>query len=97
MNDMALEVNDRIVIPLDGEEHPFEVRYIFEPDNYEHAYVVVVPVGEDDEDSDEQEAFAFRFIDEGDGDDDLQLFAIETDEEWDMIEEMLDTVQSIEE
>ncbi len=95
---MALDVNDRIVIPVDGEEHLFEVRYIFEPDHSEHAYVVVVPVGETEEDgSDEEEAFAFRFIEHGDGEDDLELFALETDEEWDMIEEMLDAVQQMEE
>lgn len=97
---MALEINDQIVIPVDGDEHLFEVRYIFEPDNSEHSYVVLVPVGEnesDESDDDEEEGFAFRFIDRGDGEDDLELFAIETDEEWDMIEEMIDTVQELEE
>lgn len=94
---MALEVNDRIVIPFEGEEHLFEVKYIFEPDDSEHSYVVVVPVGELDEDDDEEvEAFAFRFVEHGDGNDDLELFAIETEEEWDMIEEMLATVQDLE-
>lgn len=94
---MALEINDRIVIPFEGEEHLFEVKYIFEPDDSEHSYVVVVPVGETEEDDEEEvEAFAFRFVEHGDGDDDLELFAIETDEEWDMIEEMLATVQDLE-
>lgn len=93
---MALEINDRIVIPFEGEEHLFEVKYIFEPDDSEHSYVVVVPVGEPEDDEDEVEAFAFRFVEHGDGDDDLELFAIETEEEWDMIEEMLETVQDLE-
>jgi len=94
---MALEVNDRIVIPFEGEEHLFEVKYIFEPDDSEHSYVVVVPVGEiEEDDGEEVEAFAFRFVEHGDGDDDLELFAIETDEEWDMIEEMLAAVQDLE-
>jgi len=95
-NIMALEINDRIVIPFEGEEHLFEVKYIFEPDDSEHSYVVVVPVGEPEDDEDEVEAFAFRFVEHGDGDDDLELFAIETEEEWDMIEEMLETVQDLE-
>lgn len=95
---MALEVNDRIVIPFDGDEHLFEVRYIFEPDNNEHSYVVVTAVGDNvEETSDEEEAFAFRYIEHGDEEDDLELFEIETDEEWNMIEEMLATVQEIEE
>ncbi|PWA12522.1 DUF1292 domain-containing protein [Pueribacillus theae] len=98
---MALDISDRIVIPVeDGEEHLFEVRYIFEPDHFEHSYVVVTPVGEDEESFDEEEeveAFAFRFIEHGDGEDDLELFALETDEEWDMIEEMLATVEELEE
>lgn len=93
---MALEVNDRIVIPFEGDEHLFEVKYIFEPDESEHSYVVVVPVGEAEDDEEEVEAFAFRFVEHGDGDDDLELFAIESDEEWDMIEEMLAAVQDLE-
>lgn len=98
MKTMALDVNDHIVIPFDGDEHLFEVRYIFEPDDYEHSYIVVTAVGENEEDdSDEEEAFAFRFVEHGDGEDDLELFQIETEEEWDMIEEMLNTVQEMEE
>lgn len=98
---MALEVNDQIVIPYeDDEEHLFQVRYIFEPDDFDHSYIVVTPVGEsdylDDDDEGEVEAFAFRYIDEGDGDNDFKLFAIETDEEWTMIEEMLATVEQLE-
>lgn len=99
MDSMTLDINDRIVIPVeDGEEHLFEVRYIFEPDDSEHSYVVVVPIGDNElEDEEEEEAFAFRFVDRGDGEDDLDLFPLETDDEWDMIEEMLETVQSLEE
>lgn len=99
---MALDINDRIVIPVDdGEEHLFEVRYIFEPDDFDHAYVVVVPaldgnVETSNDDDDEVEAFAFRYIDRGDGDDDLELHPIEDDEEWDMVEEMLASVADIE-
>lgn len=93
---MALDVNDRIVIPVEnGEEHLFEVRYIFEPDQFDHSYCVVVPIGEDgevDDEEDEVEAFAFRFVDRGDGEDDLELYALENEEEWDMIEEMLEAV-----
>lgn len=98
---MALEVNDQIVIPVeDDEEHLFKVRYIFEPDGYDHAYIVVTPIGEnedsEDENEDEEEAFAFRYIDEGEGDEDFKLFALETEEEWTMIEEMLATVEQLE-
>ncbi|SET66184.1 Uncharacterized protein YrzB, UPF0473 family [Salinibacillus kushneri] len=92
---MALDEKERIIIPDEsGEEHLFEVLFTFEVDQTEKSYMVVVPV--EQAQAEEQEVFAFRF-EEDEKDDDLTLYQIETDEEWDMIEEMLNTFTEEEE
>ncbi|RYM05271.1 DUF1292 domain-containing protein [Sporolactobacillus sp. THM7-7] len=83
------EERDRIVIPDEnGTENLFDVLFTFDVPETDKSYVVVVPVEEEGEDPDEEEVFAFRYKEEGD---DFKLFMIETDEEWNMVEEMLNT------
>ncbi|SDB97230.1 Uncharacterized protein YrzB, UPF0473 family [Pelagirhabdus alkalitolerans] len=87
---MALSENERIIIPDEnGEEHLFEVLFTFDVEQNNQSYIAVVPV--DQKEEEEQEVFAFRF-EEKENEDDLALFAIETDQEWDMVEEMLNTL-----
>jgi uncharacterized protein YrzB (UPF0473 family) len=82
---------DRIVIPDEnGEEHLFDILFSFDVEETNQSYIVVQPVEAMEEDDEESgEVFAFRF--EGDLDGDFNLFPIETDQEWDMVEEMLNT------
>lgn len=88
---MAKDERERIVIPDEnGEEHLFEVLFTFDVDETGHSYMVLEPAGNNDNDEEEIEVFAFRFEDNGE-EDDLALFPIETDEEWEMVEEMLNT------
>lgn len=88
---MALEENERIIIPDEkGEEHLFEVLFTFDVDDTKKSYLAVVPV--EQKDDDEVEVYAFRFEENGGKDEDLALFPIETDEEWDIVEEMLHTL-----
>ncbi|GAA5415589.1 hypothetical protein Pryu01_00620 [Paraliobacillus ryukyuensis] len=87
---MALEEKERIIIPDEnGEEHLFEVLFTFDVDANEQSYIAVVPV--EQKDDEEVEVFAFRYEDK-ENEDDLQLFQIETDEEWEIVEEMLNTL-----
>jgi len=87
---MALSEEERIIIPDEnGEEHLFEVLFTFDVEENNQSYIAVVPVEHIDEE--EQEVYAFRYEDR-DNEDDLALFAIETDEEWDLVEEMLNTL-----
>lgn len=87
---MTLEENERIIIPDEnGEEHLFEVLFTFDVEVNKQSYIAVVPVEQTE--GEEQEVFAFRFEDD-DKEDDLTLFAIETDEEWELVEEMLNTL-----
>lgn len=87
---MALEEKERIIIPDEnGEEHLFEVLFTFDVDKTGHSYIAVVPA--DQKDDEEVEVFAFRYEDQA-KEDDLSLFQIESDEEWEMVEEMLATL-----
>lgn len=90
---MALEAKERIIIPDEnGEEHLFEVLATFDVDETKQSYLAVVPV--EQKDDDEVEVYAFRYEIKEQNENDLALFPIESDEEWDMVEEMLETLTS---
>nr|WP_042359447.1 MULTISPECIES: DUF1292 domain-containing protein [unclassified Geomicrobium] len=92
---MMLEENERIVLPdPDGEgEHVFEVMFTFEVDDSEKQYVVVTPVVEDDQEEDEEvEIFAFEYEESAEDPEGYTLHQIESDEEWEMVEEMINTL-----
>lgn len=88
---MALEEKERIIIPDEnGEENLFEVLFTFDVDDTNQSYLAVVPVEQSEDD--EVEVYAFRYEEKEKDDNDLSLFPIETDEEWEMVEEMLETL-----
>jgi uncharacterized protein YrzB (UPF0473 family) len=93
---MQFEENERIVIPDEnGEEHLFEILFHFDVDETGQSYIITAPVEQAEETDEEEEGievFAFRFEDEEDDEDGLKLFPIETDEEWEMVEEMFYTL-----
>ncbi|MBW5444990.1 DUF1292 domain-containing protein [Cohnella sp. CFH 77786] len=80
-----------IYIPDDeGNEEAFEVIMRFElDDGTDRKYLMVVPAEEDTDE--EQEVFAFRYEEEND---EIQLFPIEEQEEWDIVEETFNTLMS---
>lgn len=90
-----MEERERIIIPDEnGDEHLFEELFKFTVDETGKSYILLVPVGaEEDDDEEGTEVFAFRYVDKGE-DNDLELYTIETDEEWDMVEEMLNTFEA---
>ncbi|MCT8139569.1 DUF1292 domain-containing protein [Anaerobacillus sp. CMMVII] len=91
---METTERERIVIPDEnGDEHLFDVLFTFDVDETGKSYMVLVDAGDAESDDEEMEVHAFRYEETGEGDDDLQLFPIETDEEWDIVEEMLNTFQ----
>ncbi|SHF66868.1 DUF1292 domain-containing protein [Ornithinibacillus halophilus] len=93
---MALEEKERIIIPDEnGEEHLFEVLFTFDVDETNQSYIAVVPV--EQKDDEEVEVYAFRYEEKESDDNDLSLFPIESDEEWEMVEEMLNTIADEEE
>ncbi|MDY0405497.1 DUF1292 domain-containing protein [Virgibacillus sp. 179-BFC.A HS] len=92
---MGLEEKERIIIPDEnGEEHLFEVLFTFDVDETGQSYIAVVPA--EQKDDDEVEVYAFRYEEKGQ-EDDLSLFPIEEDDEWELVEEMLNTLADEEE
>ncbi len=87
---MALIEEERIIIPGEnGEENLYEVIFTFDIEENNQSYVAVVPVEQAEDE--EQEVFVFRY-EEKDNQDDLMLFSIESDEEWDIVEETFNTL-----
>ncbi|WP_127579611.1 DUF1292 domain-containing protein [Paenibacillus koleovorans] len=86
-DDQNFEEPEIIFIPDDdGNEEEFEVIMKFEVDGSDKKYMMVVPV---DGDEDTDEVYAFRYEEDGE---DLQLFTIEDEEEWNMVEETFNTL-----
>jgi len=88
---MALEAKERIIIPDEnGDEHLFEVLLTFDVDKTGQTYIAVVPT--EQKQDEEIEVYAFRYELKDNDENDLALFTIESDEEWEMVEEMLNTL-----
>jgi uncharacterized protein YrzB (UPF0473 family) len=78
------------VVDEDGNEQLFEVLFTFESDEFDKSYVLYYPIGADEDENEEIEIHASSYTQLENGEEgDLQ--PIETEEEWDMIEEMLNT------
>ncbi|WP_172189373.1 DUF1292 domain-containing protein [Lentilactobacillus kribbianus] len=74
-----------------GDETLYDVLFTFQSEDYNRSYILVYPTGKDEDEEIEILAFA---LPEGDNPSDPkggELEAIESDEEWDMIESVLNT------
>jgi uncharacterized protein YrzB (UPF0473 family) len=95
MVEMANEELDQeepeiIYIPdEEGNEEEFEVIMKFEVDGSDKKYMMVVPMDAEEEETDE--VYAFRYEEDGD---DLQLFTIDDEEEWNIVEETFNTLMA---
>jgi len=78
------------VIDEQGNEQLCEVLFTFESEQFGKSYVLYYPVGAEDDENEDIEIHASSFNSSNEGDEG-ELQPIETDEEWDMIEEMLNT------
>lgn len=76
------------IIDEQGNEELHEILFTFDSDDFEKSYVLVYPAGA--EEGEEVELSAFSFVQDEHGQQG-QLSPIETEEEWDMIEEVLNT------
>lgn len=76
------------IIDEQGNEELYEILFTFDSDDFEKSYVLVYPTGASE--GEEVELSAFSYVQEEDGQQG-QLQPIETEEEWDMIEEVLNT------
>ncbi|HEX7063787.1 MAG TPA: DUF1292 domain-containing protein [Bacillales bacterium] len=84
---------ERFVIEHEGEEHLFEELFHFTVEETGVSYMVLVPVEANTEagEDGEVEVFAFRYEESEGENGQVSFYPIESDREWDMIEEMLNT------
>lgn len=80
--------NQLVFIDEKGEEVLCNILFTFDSDEFNKSYVLFYPVGDLDDDDDQVEVAAASYVPEKDGSVG-ELFAIETDEEWALIEEVL--------
>ncbi|MBM7620377.1 DUF1292 domain-containing protein [Bacillus haimaensis] len=78
------------VVDEDGNEQLCEVLFTFESEEFGKSYVLYYPVGAENDDEDDIEIHASSFV-PNEENEEGELQPVETDEEWDMIEEMLNT------
>ncbi|MBG9982032.1 DUF1292 domain-containing protein [Aerococcaceae bacterium DSM 111020] len=74
-----------------GNEALHQVLFTFDSEDFGKSYVILFPVSSEEEDEDENiklQAFSYE---ESDDEMSGQLHPIETEEEWDMVEEVLNT------
>lgn len=76
------------LIDEEGNEELHEILFTFESDDFERSYVLVFPASSEEGEEVELKAFAYH---EEDGGLEGELLPIESEEEWDMIEEVLNT------
>lgn len=76
------------LVDEEGNEELHEILFTFESDDFNRSYVFLFQAGAEEGEEVELKAFAY---DEAEGGLEGKLFPIESDEEWDMIEEVLNT------
>ncbi len=76
------------VVDENGNEQLCEILFTFDSEKFNKSYVLYYPIS--DNDDEEIEIHASSFV-PSENNEDGELTPIETDEEWDMIEEMLNT------
>ena len=80
--------NNITVVDENGNEQLCEILFTFDSEKFNKSYVLYYPIS--DNDDEEIEIHASSFV-PSENNEDGELTPIETDEEWDMIEEMLNT------
>lgn len=85
---MEQNENKIIIVDEQGRERVCEILFTYQHPETQKNYVVLYPIDELDSDDEEMDLFAYSFIENEDGDG--ELFTLETDEEYDMINEVID-------
>lgn len=78
------------VVDENGNEQLCEVLFTFESEDFGKSYVFYYPIGSEYDDEEETEIHVSAFI-PSEGEQEGELQPIETEEEWDMIEEVWNT------
>lgn len=92
-NEHELEHEEEQFITLvdeNGNEQLHEVLFTFDSDEFEKSYVFFYPVGSFDDEDEEVDIHVYAYVPTEEGGYG-PLMQIETDEEWDMVEEVFNT------
>jgi len=92
-----LDENQLTVVDENGNELLMEILFTFDSDDYNKSYVVYYPAGAENEDEEgnvDLHVSAYVPASNNEGGD---LLPVETDEEWEMIEEVINTFLADEE
>ena len=76
------------IVDEQGNEELFEILLTFDSEDFDKSYVLLYPAGTGEGEEVEIQAFSY---DESEGGLEGSLHPIESDEEWDMVEEVLGT------
>ncbi|HAJ70244.1 MAG: DUF1292 domain-containing protein [Alkalibacterium gilvum] len=82
------------IVDEEGNEELYEILFTFESEDFDKSYVLVYPAGTSEGDEVELSAFSYK---ESEGGLEGTLSSIDSDEEWEMVEEVLNTFISDEE
>ena len=85
---MEQNENKILIVDEQGRARVCEILFTYQHPETEKNYVVLYPIDELDSDEEEMDLFAYSFVENEDGDG--ELFTLETDEEYDMINEVID-------
>lgn len=84
-----------LMIPTeDGKEEKFEILYLFDHDETGKSYIFVTPAADGEHEEPYQEVLAFRYKEEDSGNLTLEMIEEENQAEWDMVEEVFNTLVS---
>ncbi|KRL97496.1 DUF1292 domain-containing protein [Liquorilactobacillus satsumensis] len=87
---MSEEDNLITLVDDKGNETLYEILFTFESEDYGKSYILLIPAGSQPEEQVDVLAFSFDPDENGEAND-AELHDIESDEEWDMVESVLDT------
>lgn len=82
-----LENEQITMVDENGNEVLYNVILSFDSEDFGKSYILIAPAEEPADSDEEVDVFAYSYTLTEDGDID-ELFPVETDEEWDMIEEV---------
>ena len=86
-----LDENQLTVIDENGNEVLWEILFTFDSDDYNKSYVVYYPAGAENEDEEGNVDLHVSAYIPGENNEGGELLPVETDAEWDMIEEVINT------
>ncbi|CAM2798851.1 DUF1292 domain-containing protein [Fructilactobacillus fructivorans] len=79
------------LVDEDGNESLYNILFTFSSDDYNRSYIFIYPATDDDNDEVDIEAYALPKDDDPANPTGGELEPIEDDNEWEMVQEMLDT------